>query len=140
MYLASACENGSVVTLEGEDSRIAIANSSIKRLGLNNVVFLQGNFQQTLPLALESVPKLDFVFFDGNHTKEATLNYFNLCLSKVHENSVFVFDDIRWNDEMYEAWNEIVENLSVTISIDLFKMGIVFFRKGIIKQHFNINY
>lgn len=129
MYLASACEMGKVITLEGEEKRIAIAKSSIDCLELNNVEFLQGNFEQTLPLTLENIAKLDFVFFDGNHSKEATLNYFKLCLNKVHENSVFVFDDIRWSNEMKEAWNEIVASLSVTISIDLFKMGIVFFEK-----------
>lgn len=140
MYLASACENGKVITLEGEARRIAIAKSSIEDLGLTNVDFIQGDFAQTIPLVLKNCVNLDFVFFDGNHTKEATLSYFKLCLSKVHEDSVFVFDDIRWSNEMLNAWNEIISDSNITISIDLFKMGIVFFRKGIIKQHFNINY
>ena len=79
-------------------------------------------------------------FFDGNHRKQATLNYFNLCLQKAHNNSVFVFDDIYWSFEMKEAWDEIKTDSRVKVTIDLFYMGIVFFRKEQVKQHFVVRF
>lgn len=140
MYLASACTYGKVLTLEGDEKRIEIAKRNIEEMKLSNVEFFQGDFDTTLPNVLSKLAKLDCVFFDGNHSKKPTLKYFRLCMDYIHENTVFVFDDIRWSEEMREAWNVIIADDRVSISIDLFFMGVIFFRKGIIKQHFNIIY
>jgi hypothetical protein len=51
-----------------------------------------------------------------------------------------VFDDIYHSREMSEAWNAIKDNDAVTKSIDLFSIGIVFFRTGQPKQHFILRY
>ena len=68
----------------------------------------------------------------------STLNYFELCLIHKTNDSVFVFDDIHYSDEMEEAWKEIKANEDVSVTIDLFFMGLVFFRMGIEKQDFVI--
>jgi predicted O-methyltransferase YrrM len=78
------------------------------------------------------------VFVDGNHQKEATLRYFKLCLPKVHENSLLIFDDIYWSRGMKEAWNEIKAHPEVTVTVDLFWIGLVYFRKGQVKEDFVI--
>jgi predicted O-methyltransferase YrrM len=82
---------------------------------------------------------VDFVFFDGNHQKQPTINYFEICLQKAHEKSVFVFDDIHWSEEMEQAWAYIKNHPKVTVTIDLFWIGIVFFRTEQVKEHFIIN-
>ena len=107
---------------------------------LQNIEQHVGNFDDVLPKILSEKEKIDFVFFDGNHRKEPTLNYFRQCLDKVHEGSVFIFDDIYWSLEMKEAWSEIKMNEQVTVTLDLFYLGIVFFRKEQVKQHFIIRY
>jgi predicted O-methyltransferase YrrM len=81
---------------------------------------------------------LDYVFFDGNHQKKPTIQYFNLCLQKAHENSIFIFDDIHWSGGMEEAWNYIQSHSSVTLTIDVFWIGIVFFKKNQAKEHYII--
>jgi len=80
------------------------------------------------------------MYFDGNHRKEATLEYFNSFLKKASDNSVFVFDDIRWSPGMYEAWQEIIKEPRATVTIDLFSMGLVFFRPGQVKEHFVLRF
>ncbi len=140
MYLASSAPLASVITIEGDETRCQLAIDNLIKLGLFNVNVVQGSFDSELPKVLRDSISLDLVFFDGDHTYHATMANFEMCLGKVHEGSVFVFDDIRWSNDMFKAWQQIVSNESVTISIDLFRMGIVFFRKGIIKQHFNIFY
>ena len=82
--------------------------------------------------------QLDFVFFDGNHKKKPTLSYFKQCLEVAHEDSIFIFDDIYWSTEMTEAWQEIKKHPKVTLSIDCFEMGIVFFKKEQAKEHFTV--
>ncbi len=139
-YLASANSTTNVITIEGSPEIAEIANKNFKHLGLQNIQQLIGNFDSVLPSVLKKTDKVDFVFFDGNHRKQATLNYFNLCLQKAHNNSVFVFDDIYWSFEMKEAWDEIKTDSRVKVTIDLFYMGIVFFRKEQVKQHFVVRF
>jgi predicted O-methyltransferase YrrM len=140
MYLASSNPQAKVVTIEGDWHRAELAQNSFDFFNFKNIKLIEGDFDQGLNEAFNMMPQLDFVFFDGNHKAEPTLRYFKHCLTKCHENSVFVFDDIRWSKEMYKAWRVIAEHQSVSISIDLFSVGVVFFRKGIIKQHFKINF
>src|SRR2546430_379368 len=85
--------------------------------------------------------RVDLAFIDGNHRKEPTLKYFNEILTKTTESSILIFDDIHWSREMEEAWQNIKAHPSVTLSIDLFFIGIIFFRKEQkVKQHFAIRF
>jgi predicted O-methyltransferase YrrM len=84
---------------------------------------------------------VDFAFIDGNHRKEPTEKYFNELLAKTNNDSILVFDDIHWSREMEAAWDTIKNSPAVTCSIDLFFIGIVFFRKEFKeKQHFKIRH
>jgi predicted O-methyltransferase YrrM len=139
-YMASPNSKTQLITIEGCPEIATLAQQNIKQFELKNVEYIVGNFDDVLPAILTRTEKVDFVFFDGNHRKQATLNYFYQCLLKAHEGSIFVFDDIYWSEEMKEAWNEIKNNDQVTVTIDLFFMGIIFFRKEQVKQHFVIKF
>jgi predicted O-methyltransferase YrrM len=139
-YLAKARKKAKVYTLEGSPEICKVAKNTFKSLLVKNVQLVQGDFYETLPETLPEIAVLDFAFFDGNHQKKPTLDYFNQCLKKASEHSVFVFDDIYWSDEMTEAWEEIKTHPEVTLTVDIFQFGIVFFRKGIEKQHFVLSY
>ena len=137
-YLSKACPQSHVLTVEGCPQTADIALQNFKALLLNNVELQVGNFNDLFPKIIKEAKQLDLVYIDGNHTKEATLNYFNLCLSKITENSLLIFDDIYWSKEMKEAWAEIKENPQVSLTVDLFWLGLVYFRKGQAKEHFKL--
>jgi predicted O-methyltransferase YrrM len=139
-YLASPDSQAYVTTIEGCTNTAAAACENFRIAGIKNIEQITGEFSEVLPTVLKKSPKLDFVYFDGNHRKDATLLYFNQCLSSSHEHSVFVFDDIHWSREMEQAWKLVQHHESVTLTIDLFFIGLVFFRKGIPKQHFILKY
>lgn len=126
-----------IITLEGCESTAAVAKEQFDFFKLKNILVEIGEFDITLPKVVANT-KFDMVFFDGNHTKEATLKYFNLTLQSKHNDSVFIFDDIHWSSEMKNAWEEIKKHNEVTVTIDIFKWGIVFFRKEQKKEHFTI--
>jgi predicted O-methyltransferase YrrM len=136
IYLQKAATNAQVLTLEGCPETAAIAQNTLKQAGNQQVELIIGNFDDTLPIAISKLPILDFVFVDGNHQKEATLKYFNWCLPKVNENSLLIFDDIYWSEGMKQAWQQIKADPRVTVTIDLFWIGLVFFRKGQVKENF----
>ena len=78
------------------------------------------------------------LFIDGNHKKEATLEYFQKLLPHVHNDSIMIFDDIRWSKQMEDAWEEIKAHPQVKVTIDTFQWGLVFFRREQVKEHFVI--
>ncbi len=139
-YLASACRDASVYTFEGCKETLGIARKHFEQLGLTLIFPIEGNIDETLPRQLAQLPQVDFVFFDANHRLEPTLRYFKQCLTKAHEGSVFVFDDIYWSAEMAEAWRQIKTHEAVTLTIDLFYVGIVFFRQKQPVQHFMLRF
>lgn len=144
-YLASGHKNATVYTMEGAPAIAEVARHNFSELGLHNIKLIEGNFDTKLPeltkkLGLQGVP-LDFVFIDGNHRKEPTLRYFQELLPLLQEDSVIIFDDIHWSSEMEEAWAAIKASAAVTLTIDLFFIGIVFFRKeNKVKQDFTIQF
>ena len=139
-YFSKALPHAKIITMEGCPQTASVAQENWDKLSLKNIDVKVGNFDDTLPKLIDEQEQLDFVFIDGNHRKDATLNYFNLCLPKVDENSVIIFDDIYWSKGMEQAWNHIKAHPDVTVTIDLFWIGLVFFRTGQAKQDFKIRF
>lgn len=139
-YLSSANPNAKVVTIEGCPNTSAEAKKNFESLALNNIESVVGNFDSVLTSVVSRQSSVDLVFIDGNHKKIPTLNYFNQLLQHTTNDSVFVFDDIHWSDEMEEAWEEIKSHPKVTVTIDLFFLGLVFFRKEQAKENFILKF
>lgn len=139
-YLSKACPESDIITIEGCPETAKKAWQNFQDLEMENVELRVGNFDELLPKVIEESEKLDFVYVDGNHRKDATLNYFNWCLPKVHENTLLIFDDIYWSQGMKEAWEEIKNHPEVTVTVDLFWIGLVYFKKGQVKEHFKIKF
>jgi predicted O-methyltransferase YrrM len=137
-YLAKAKRNSPIVSIEGNPSLAELAQQGFKKMGIANINIKTGSFEKHFLNTLHAFQPADFILFDGNHRLKPTLQYFEEALPFSHENSVFVFDDIYWSEEMKSAWQTIKNHPEVTITIDLFEMGLVFFRKGQTKQHFKL--
>lgn len=140
-YLAMANQKAKVVTMEGSAVVAEIAKQNFTNLGINNIQQVLGNFDDTLPTFLAASHPRDFVFIDGNHRKIPTLAYFKQLLPHLHHDSIIVFDDVHWSKDMEEAWAEIKQNERTRLSIDLFFVGIIFFKKEFkAPQHFSIRF
>jgi len=137
-YIGKANSFDKFITMEGCAVLAAHAKNNFTELGLPNIEIKVGHFDIILDKVLEEFEQLDLVFIDGNHRKQQTINYFEKCLSKSHEHSIFIFDDIHWSLGMEEAWEYMIKDEKVSMSIDLFKVGMLFFKKGIAKQNFRI--
>jgi predicted O-methyltransferase YrrM len=140
-YLASANAASKVFTCEGSAAIASIAKHNFETLQLNNVQLSEGDFAKTLSTLLSNLNTINFAFADGNHRKEPTLDYFNQLLKHATPTTILVFDDIHWSAEMEEAWQAIKQHPAVTLTIDLFFIGIVFFNADINhKQQFTIRF
>jgi predicted O-methyltransferase YrrM len=140
-YFSLANSLSEVITLEGASSVADIAKKNFNDLQLKNIELIEGNFDDTLSSAINQLSTVNFVFVDGNHRYEPTLNYFRRILPNTNNDSILVFDDIHWSREMEQAWEQIKTNEAVRCSIDLFFIGIIFFRQEFReKQNFVIRF
>jgi len=140
-YLSFANPDAAITTMEGAPEVASVAKNNFKQLHLSNIQVKKGNFDETLEAVIHQLSAVDFAFIDGNHRKQPTLNYFDQLISLSTPSTIFIFDDIHWSKEMEEAWHEIQQHTAVTLTIDLFFIGIVFFRtEQKIKQHFIVRF
>jgi len=140
LYQSKGNEQVKLITMEGCPSIAKVAAENFEILKAEEISIEIGNFNDRLGVILKNIEKLDYVFIDGNHQKEATLRYFKQCLAKAHDQSIFVFDDIHWSPDMTEAWNLIIKDPKVSISLDFYQLGILFFRQGQAKENFKLWY
>lgn len=138
-YLAQGNKNTHIVTIEGSKELSEIAQQNTYKIGIKNIDFEVGNFDDILLAILKKMENVDLVFIDGNHKKETTLRYFEQILNFSNECSIIVFDDIYWSAEMTEAWEIIKQHEKVKLSIDIYKMGFIFFKKSkLAKENFKL--
>ncbi|MGB5420295.1 O-methyltransferase [Algibacter sp.] len=125
-----------ITSVEGCKETSAFSKTQLIKFRVENVSLIKGNFNNEIEKL--SSNSYDLIFFDGNHQKEATLKYFETLLKTATNESVFIFDDIYWSKGMTEAWNIIKAHPKVTVTIDTFFWGFVFFRSEQVKEHFTI--
>lgn len=130
-----------VFTIEGAPAVAAVAKRNFHSLELNNIDLTVGNFDEMLTPTLDRTSHVDLAFIDGNHRLEPTLRYFNSLIGHLSPSPVLIFDDIHWSREMEEAWDLIKQDSRVYLTIDLFFIGLVFFRDSFkVKQDFIIRF
>ena len=134
-------KNSDIISLEGcpntqKQAQVQLQeqNSNFQNIEFVNTEF--SNYFKTLDL---STITHHLIYFDGNHSKKATLDYFEALLQTISNDSVWIFDDIHWSNDMEEAWEIIKNHTKVSVTIDTFQWGIVFFRAEQEKEHFIIN-
>ncbi|WP_405199471.1 O-methyltransferase [Christiangramia sp. LLG6405-1] len=146
---AMAANNSTkLTTIEGCKETAKIARKQFEKFDFKNIDLRIDKIENVLSdltgtlrttnIAQKTSEKFDLIYFDGNHQKQATLDYFHRLLPLAHNDSVFMFDDIHWSAEMQEAWKEIIEHPKVRVSIDTFQWGFIFFRSEQVKEHFTI--
>lgn len=140
-YFSAAAPESRIITFEGCPETNRIAGENFQKLGIQNIERVVGNIDQTLPDLLgQNIEVFDMVFFDANHRLEPTVRYFELLKPHAGTTSVFIFDDIYWSSEMKQAWEYIRNQPDVTVTIDLFWVGLVFFRKEQLKENFVLRF
>jgi predicted O-methyltransferase YrrM len=140
LYQLAALEQSSVLyTFEGSEEIAKIAADSFKD-SHKNVKLITGNIDDTLAKVIDGIEKLDYVFFDANHRLAPTVHYFEVCKKKLHEDSLCIFDDIHRSKEMSEAWEMIKKDDRTIVTVDLFHIGLVFFKKNQPNQHFVLKF
>jgi predicted O-methyltransferase YrrM len=140
MYMAASSADVTICTIEGCPEIAEIAKQNFIEAELNNIRILEGPFDEVLQGFSIEDSKPGLVFIDGHHRKEPVIKYFNQMAELSDSKTVIIIDDINYSKEMAEAWDEIKLHRKVSVSIDIFRMGILFFREGINHNDYIIRY
>jgi predicted O-methyltransferase YrrM len=116
---------GKLTTIEGSTELLKLVRKKLSFEEHRNLVLIQGKFIDVLPeLISSSENQFDFVFIDGHHEKNATLQYFDLLFPSLKPGSIIIFDDINWSAGMKEAWEILKQDERIKYTVDLYKWGI----------------
>ncbi|MBC7642981.1 MAG: class I SAM-dependent methyltransferase [Flavobacterium sp.] len=134
--LALGNKNARITTLEGCPNTLNQCQLQLQKFNFNDVELINTEFSNYLKSKNLISNIFDLIYVDGNHSQKATVDYFELLLPTITNDSIWIFDDIHWSQEMEKAWEIIKKHPKVTVTIDTFKWGIVFFKLGQEKEHF----
>ena len=135
-YLAAVSSKNRVVTLEGSEAVLSVAQGVWRALQLENIEWHEGNIDDTLSIYARE--HLDVAYVDANHTYEATMRYVQFLLPRMNEKGVIVLDDIHYSAGMEQAWNALKDDERVTTSMDLYHVGLLFVDPHYLKRHYRI--
>lgn len=140
MYLAAGSPEVTVHTIEGCTEISEIAKNNFERSGLQNIRIYTGKFNEIFSEIEKQNIKPGLVFIDGDHRKEPVLDNFYRVAKISDSRSVIILDDIHSSAGMTQAWEEIKNFDRVTLTVDIFRMGMVFFREGVNRSDYIIRY
>jgi predicted O-methyltransferase YrrM len=107
------------VTLEGDPAAAAVARELLARLGLRAEVRL-GLFSDTLQDALEALAPVGFVYIDGHHLEEQTLEEWAQIREHLTSDAMVVWDDIDWSDGMKRVWRRVAAEATFVVEFGRF--------------------
>lgn len=140
-YLAEAQPRFGVWSIEGAPGMADFTRQRMRKEGYEHVRILTGDFSDHLESVVSTMNGRKLIFIDGNHRYAPTVHYFNSLLPYIKDEDIVVVDDIHWSQEMDDAWGDLKKNERTSCFIDLFFIGIVFFRKDFKeKQGFAIRF
>ena len=129
-------KNCDVITIDNCEETQKIAREKLKKHHFSTIKFCLQEFTQQEILVDQK--KIDCIYIGNTRKKQSTLHLFEEALKKVHNDSVILIEGLHWSKDMNQAWKEIKENKQVSVTIDTFYLGLVFFRKEQAKEHFKI--
>ncbi len=136
MHLAWGNPKSKVISIDACKNTLALAQNHLNQHKIQNVELIHAKFEDYLNQDLNLI--FDLVYIDGHHNGKALKNYLKQLDKFTDENTIFLLDDIRWSEDMFQSWNEIIASEEFHLTIDLFRMGIIMRRPQQVKEHFVI--
>ena len=138
LYLTTYAKGLKCISLERVPEFTSIIDTCQEKEGRNPIDVRTGSYTDTLPKALNDMPSLDFAYFNTSAEPENNRWLFNECLKQIHKDTVFVFEGIKVSPAMKELWQEVRECPEVSVTLDLYSLGIAIFNKRLHKRNYTV--
>lgn len=127
IYLAGGNPDARLVTIEGSMEIAQRASANFRTAGLKKIELITGTFSEVLPSVLFKADHPLMVVIDGDHREKSLLDNISLLMPVLQDDSIVAVDDIHLSPGMNRAWKKTISMPEVRLSIDLFRMGLLFF-------------
>ena len=95
---------------------------------------LKTKVQQEFGLSSQEYGPYDIIYIENISEDVKTI----LNEKHIHNNTMILLDNIHQNKNTTTLWKNLKQRKEITVTIDLFYCGVVFFRKEQAKEHFKI--
>ena len=134
LYLTRYDSTVQCVTLECEQDLADITTHFLNKEKNPALSIKTGAYHALLPKSIEQIQRIDCVFIGkdvGVYDWDTT---FEQCKSFIHDATFFVLAGIRSSTEKQNYWMQFRQHPSVTVAIDLFDLGLLFFQPKLHKM------
>lgn len=137
LYLVAGSSGIRATVVESDPVRAASAASWVEKCAAQPVKFLTGPYETVLPEAFRSLPRVDCVFFhipqEGGNIHRAL---FREAVGQVHDETFFIIEGIRSDAGMKSFWKDACAHPAVSVTIDLYSFGLIFFNPKLHKRNY----
>lgn len=124
LYLAAACPESDLTTLEGDLALMGIA-ANHSMAWAQQIEYLSGTFEQSLNHLVSNQRKYDLIYIDVLHSANGQSDLLSYYNSLSDENVIWIVDDIYWSKETTRWWNELKSNRRWNVAIDFYHFGLL---------------
>ena len=115
-----------------QDAKILETDHTVSKLEI-----IKGDFDAHR--ILERIDTIDCLLINGYALENGFQSYFTQVLSKCHNDTIILIAGLRQTKANWQDWQMLKEHKAITLTIDLFHIGLAFFRKEqLAKEHFTI--
>ena len=124
LYQCTPSQRLQLYTISDKEDRLVKTKEDFKKLGVRNVHLLTGDVFANVTKTLTNLPQLDYIFIKD----DCSIDLLKKLLAKCHANTIIVVYQPH-EKKRSNIWTTLQQNPKRTISIDLYRLGLVFFRK-----------
>ena len=123
-YLASAPSCAKFITIEGSSDLATLAEHNIRQVN-TQIRVINARFDEVLGNVLDDLTnRIDLVYIDGPKEQAETLHLFRMIIPKLNNESIVIFDDINWSEDMQRLWQTVCQWEGLAYAIDVGRFGV----------------
>ena len=128
LYLGKYDSTAHCITLESEPDFAEMATHLLSKETNPSLQIRTGAYHESVSDAISQLKQIDCIFADKNVRISDLDVFFNHCLSFIHDHTFCVLAGIRSSSEKYRYWKQLSQHPQITVAVDLFQMGLLFFQ------------
>jgi len=134
LYLSRYNSLVQCITLECESDFAEIAAHLLNKEANPLLQIRTGLYHELLPESLSQLKQVDCLFISKDIGINDSETIFEQCLPFVHDKTVCVWAGIHSSSEKVHHWKQICQHPKVTVAVDLFQLGLLFFQPKLHKR------
>ena len=141
LYLTAYSKEARCLILEEDKEQVALAQKVLsysKTTRVNLEEKSSDSIQKELTKS--ELEGIDCFYFHLPTDAKAHATLLRSWIPMATEESVFILNDIRTNKEAQQLWKELIEHPRVTVSIELYDIGLLLLNTRYNKKHYNVYY